>query len=186
MRRKTPQSVSHPWQGGIIASIMSTRPSEQDPAEDSHITQSGPGALQSSHLESENPANPDINTNVFHRLWYSALPRWKARFGMQSLMVALTLLGFLGALGHHLYYQSLHGQQAGDPQWPNRWGIALSSFVKIALVASVEIAYKQQAWVRITMYWNSPVMLSRANTHLYRLLFKETASRYLPLMPCLQ
>ncbi|KAI0380440.1 hypothetical protein F5Y04DRAFT_271432 [Hypomontagnella monticulosa] len=62
-------------------------------------------------------------------------------------MVAQLFLGLFGALGHHLYYQRLDGQQAIDPQWPTRFGTALSFFVKAVLISSVEIAYKQQAWV---------------------------------------
>ncbi|KAI0594089.1 hypothetical protein F4775DRAFT_586354 [Biscogniauxia sp. FL1348] len=62
-------------------------------------------------------------------------------------MVSLALLGLLCALGHHLYYTRLHGKRVDDPQWPTRFGIALAFFVKVVLVGSVEIAYRQQVWV---------------------------------------
>ncbi|KAH9986110.1 hypothetical protein F4779DRAFT_632448 [Xylariaceae sp. FL0662B] len=64
-------------------------------------------------------------------------------------MVAFVLVGFFGAPGHHFYYERLHGQEVQDSQWPSRFGIALSFFVKIALVGSVETAYKQRAWLTV-------------------------------------
>lgn len=75
---------------------------------------------------------------------------WKSRvveLSMPIYMVILAFLGLFGALGHHLYYQGLHGQQAQNAEWPTRFGIALAFFVKLTLVASVEIAFKQHAWV---------------------------------------
>ncbi|KAI1084505.1 hypothetical protein F5B20DRAFT_591462 [Whalleya microplaca] len=64
-------------------------------------------------------------------------------------MCAFALLGFFGALGHHFYYERLHGQEVQDSQWPSRFGIALSFFVKTSLVLSVETAYKQQVWLTV-------------------------------------
>ena len=67
---------------------------------------------------------------------------------MLARMIALALVGFFGALGHHLYYTNLHGQVvASGTQWPPRFGIALAFFIKLSFVASVEIAYRQQVWV---------------------------------------
>ncbi|OTB02440.1 hypothetical protein M426DRAFT_13586 [Hypoxylon sp. CI-4A] len=69
------------------------------------------------------------------------------QYGMLCLMSTLTLLGFFGALGHHLYYQSLHGHEGNDSQWPTRIGNGLSILVKTLFVASVDIAYKQLVWL---------------------------------------
>jgi hypothetical protein len=66
---------------------------------------------------------------------------------MLSLMITLIVLGAFGALGHHLYYQSLHGQRVQESQWPVRFGTALAFFVKASFIGSIEIAYRQQAWV---------------------------------------
>lgn len=69
-------------------------------------------------------------------------------FYLQFSMVGLAFLGLFTALAHHLYNASLSGQEiSGDPQWPPRYGSALSFFVRMVLVGSVQIAYKQQAWV---------------------------------------
>lgn len=62
-------------------------------------------------------------------------------------MVGLSVLGFFGALGHHLYYQGLHDQLVQDSQWPVRFGTAVAFFIKAAFISSIEIAYRQQAWV---------------------------------------
>ncbi|KAI1360242.1 hypothetical protein F5Y08DRAFT_348922 [Xylaria arbuscula] len=65
-------------------------------------------------------------------------------------MIALTLVGFFGALGHHFYYTNLHGQVISrGTQWPPRFGLALAFFIKLSFVASVEIAYRQQVWVSV-------------------------------------
>lgn len=69
-------------------------------------------------------------------------------YWMQGSMIGLAILGLLSAMAHHLYNSSLDGRQVkGDPQWPPRYGSALSFFVKATLIASVQVAYKQQAWV---------------------------------------
>lgn len=69
-------------------------------------------------------------------------------FYVQFSMIGLAFLGLLAALAHHLYNASLSGREvSGDPQWPPRYGSALSFFVRMVLVGSVQIAYKQQAWV---------------------------------------
>jgi len=62
-------------------------------------------------------------------------------------MIFLALAGFFGALGHHLYNKRLHGQEVKDVAWPQRFGIALAFFIKMVLVGSVQIAFKQRAWV---------------------------------------
>lgn len=75
---------------------------------------------------------------------------WHNAFGMQLSMIGLAALGFLTALAHHLYNSSLNGNRIhGDPQWPPRFGSAMAFFVKLILISSVQIAYKQQAWVSI-------------------------------------
>src|SRR5689334_16559729 len=49
--------------------------------------------------------------------------------------------------GHHLFDDRLHGREVHGPQWPQRWGLALSTFGKVCLAGAVEIAYKQRLWV---------------------------------------
>ena len=117
------------------------------PADNPHAMLHESKGISSIQSRPENPTSSYSKNGFFYQLRYSTLPKCQERVGMQMLMITLAFFGSLGALAHHVYYQSLHGKQVEDPQWPTRGGIALSFFVKIALVASVEIAYKQQAWV---------------------------------------
>lgn len=71
-------------------------------------------------------------------------------YWLQFSMIGLALLGLVTALAHHLYNHSMNGKEiVGDPEWPPRYGNALAFFVKAMLIASVQIAYKQQAWVSL-------------------------------------
>ncbi|ROW08545.1 hypothetical protein VPNG_06196 [Cytospora leucostoma] len=80
----------------------------------------------------------------------AGLITWHQKFHLQFSMVGLAFLGFFAALGHHLYNASLNGQEvSGDAQWPPRYGSALAFFVRMVLVGSVQIAYKQQAWLAV-------------------------------------
>ncbi|KAI1741957.1 hypothetical protein F4680DRAFT_464254 [Xylaria scruposa] len=81
--------------------------------------------------------------------WKNSLECYQSRYGMPFLMVALAVLGFFAALGHHLYYQSLHDQLVQESQWPIRFGTALAFFIKASFIGSIEIAYRQQAWLLV-------------------------------------
>ena len=73
---------------------------------------------------------------------------WFQKYGLQLSMIGLAFLGLFTALAHHFYNANLNGRKvSGDAQWPPRYGSALAFFVRMVLVASVQIAYKQQAWV---------------------------------------
>ena len=73
--------------------------------------------------------------------------QWEIRWYMPACMVILTLVGICAMLGHHIYNSRLQGRQVKDPQWPQRWGLALSTFGKMCLAGAVEIAYRQRVWV---------------------------------------
>lgn len=83
------------------------------------------------------------------------LIRWSSSDDSQSgiywyipcAIMFLAFCGFFGALGHHLYNQHLDGQEVIDSQWPQRWGLALAFFIKMVLVGSVQLSFKQRAWV---------------------------------------
>ncbi|KAI8951680.1 hypothetical protein F4801DRAFT_600985 [Xylaria longipes] len=92
------------------------------------------------------PANEPAEQSTGRRSWKNSLEYYQSRYGTPFLMVALTVLGFFGALGHHLYYQSLHDQLVQDSQWPVRFGTAVAFFIKASFIGSIEIAYRQQAW----------------------------------------
>ncbi|KAI0863438.1 hypothetical protein F4860DRAFT_468271 [Xylaria cubensis] len=83
------------------------------------------------------------------RSWKHSWKCYKLRYGMPFWMVTLAVLGFFAALGHHLYYQSLHDQLVQESQWPIRLGTALAFFIKASFIASIEIAYRQQAWLLV-------------------------------------
>jgi len=77
---------------------------------------------------------------------------WGIHWYMPTCMLLGVLAGLLTAVGHHVYNSRLNGHAVGDPTWPQRYGSAFSFFVKFCLVGTVEIAYKQQAWVR-SLQW---------------------------------
>lgn len=78
----------------------------------------------------------------------TTLTTWYYDYWMQFSMTGLAVLGLLIAIAHHLYNTTMNGQKVdGDPQWPPRYGNALAFLVKALLIGSVQIAYKQQAWV---------------------------------------
>lgn len=61
---------------------------------------------------------------------------------LPSSMFGLLLLGFLGAVSHHLFYDSLDGKKAEKQLTMVRIGTALAFFTKAMLVGSVVIAYR--------------------------------------------
>ncbi|KAH8150102.1 uncharacterized protein LAJ45_05788 [Morchella importuna] len=70
----------------------------------------------------------------------------KIHWFLPSTMVTLLFLGLLGALAHHLFYQSLDGKEAKDQLMMMRIGTALAFFTKAMLVGSVVVAYRQRIW----------------------------------------
>lgn len=66
----------------------------------------------------------------------------KVHWLLPSMMFGLLLLGFLGAVTHHLFYESLDGKEAKDQLFMVRIGTALAFFTKATLVGSVIIAYR--------------------------------------------
>lgn len=66
----------------------------------------------------------------------------KIHWFLPSTMVTLLFLGLLGALAHHLFYQSLDGKEAKDQLMMMRIGTALAFFTKAMLVGSVVVAYR--------------------------------------------
>ncbi len=56
-------------------------------------------------------------------------------------MILLAMSGFLTALGHHLYWNSLSGTEITQSaqRWQNVFGMALAFLVKTALVGAVQV-----------------------------------------------
>jgi hypothetical protein len=63
-----------------------------------------------------------------------------------TVMYALLLFGVVGAIGHHLYYNSLNGKPADDQLLRLRYGVVLAFIAKAGLVTAVIIAFKQRIW----------------------------------------
>jgi hypothetical protein len=57
--------------------------------------------------------------------------------------------GFAFAVGHHIFYNSLHGKPADDQIRMMRFGGLLSYAAKASLVTAVVFAYEQQIWVTV-------------------------------------
>ncbi|CZT48515.1 uncharacterized protein RSE6_09222 [Rhynchosporium secalis] len=72
--------------------------------------------------------------------------QWGVHWYSPTCMLTLLVLGLVTMLGHHLINDRLHGREVHDPQWPQRWGLALSMFGKVCLAGAGEIAYKQRLW----------------------------------------
>lgn len=66
----------------------------------------------------------------------------KVHWFLPSLMFGLLLSGFLGAVAHHLFYDSLDGKEAKNQLAMVRIGTALAFFTKATLVGSVVISYR--------------------------------------------
>lgn len=62
-------------------------------------------------------------------------------------MYGFFLLGVLGAIGHHAFYQSLAGREASNQLQMLRYGTVLAYFTKACLAGSIIIAYRQRLWL---------------------------------------
>ncbi|TLD20766.1 hypothetical protein PspLS_08551 [Pyricularia sp. CBS 133598] len=69
-----------------------------------------------------------------------------------AIILLFFVIGVGAAVGHHLYYRSLHGREVSseqEQQWAIRIGTGLAFSAKVALVASVVLAYTQRLWVTV-------------------------------------
>jgi hypothetical protein len=73
-------------------------------------------------------------------------PRWWPALGG---MYALFFMGVLGAVAHHIFYQTLNGREATNQIQMLRYGTVLAFFTKVCLVASVVVAYRQRLWYTV-------------------------------------
>ncbi|TLD13316.1 uncharacterized protein PgNI_02991 [Pyricularia grisea] len=68
------------------------------------------------------------------------------------IILLFLVIGVGSALGHHLYYRSLDEREVSseqEQQWAIRIGTGLAFSAKVALVASVVLAYTQRLWVTV-------------------------------------
>lgn len=105
----------------------------------------------------------------------------RIRWVTPSWMVASLAIGVLFALGHDLFYQSLHGKAATDSaftlagsevpqqQFNLAVGTALAFLVKASLVSAVSLAYLQAVW-RAARSSSRPITLGNMDVFMWALV----------------
>ena len=74
------------------------------------------------------------------------LVQWHIYWTTPALIVALFMVGFAAAVGHHLFYMHLNGKPATEQLKMVRYGTALAFFVKSTLVGTVIMCNRQRIW----------------------------------------
>jgi hypothetical protein len=77
------------------------------------------------------------------------LVSWSIHWQQPTLILAFTLCGLAGAIGHHLYYHFLDNtlvSSTQSQQWALRFGTAFSVFTVTMLRAAVVAAHNQYIW----------------------------------------
>ncbi len=97
------------------------------------------------HYESSAPPRGPGSTRLA-RLTQS--DPWKMLYGGWP-MYSMFVLGFVFAVGHHIFYSYLDGKPADDQIRMMRFGGVLSYAAKASLVAAVIFAFRQQIWVTV-------------------------------------
>ncbi|KAJ4316584.1 hypothetical protein N0V84_007781 [Fusarium piperis] len=100
------------------------------------------------------PANvvdpKSLNVGVFDRSTSTSLPEptswWLRVFKSKWSMIACLVIGFVGALGHHLLYYHLDNRLATNQQWWLRLGQLISFIAKANFVVASIMAHQQIAW----------------------------------------
>jgi hypothetical protein len=95
---------------------------------------------------------PSPNTLAYQPQSSRKYVRWGIAWKPPSLMIGFAFLGFLSAIGHHLYYRALDGHAVGSPtrqQWAFRFGTAFSFLVIALLKAANNAAYSQYVWTLV-------------------------------------
>ena len=86
------------------------------------------------------PPTPQPTTNFV---------RWGVAWQAPTFMVTCATAGLALAIGHHFYYQSLHGTAAGSSmrqQWAIKLGTAFSVIVLVLFKTTYDTAYHQYVW----------------------------------------
>ncbi|KAK4225313.1 hypothetical protein QBC38DRAFT_501448 [Podospora fimiseda] len=72
--------------------------------------------------------------------------QWSVHWYLPFMMTLLYISGVCFAIGHHLYYQSMEGENVDKSEWPIRFGIALAFLTQRCFVGATQGAYKQYTW----------------------------------------
>lgn len=115
------------------------------------FAQSPPGPLQSqksfagtTRSRQSLPSNIEIQSLIQHRSGMTST--WGIHWWTPFCLISLFVLGVLGACVHHGFYLSLDGKEVKDQLWMVRVGTGMAFFVKMCLVGTVVLAYKQRIW----------------------------------------
>ncbi|KAF2873299.1 hypothetical protein BDV95DRAFT_516925 [Massariosphaeria phaeospora] len=108
-------------------------------------------APDSTHTVSSysNHKTGDLDAQALAERRAGELAQWKIHWATPLTMIALLLLGAAGAVGHHVFYRRLDGQEAKHQLEMIRWGTALAFFVKSTMVGSVVMSYRQRVWYTV-------------------------------------
>jgi hypothetical protein len=88
--------------------------------------------------------DPDTQELVDRRA--GEIAEWRIHWQLPAIILVLFIAGVMGAVGHHLFYTSLHGKPANNQLKMVRYGTALAFFTKSTLVGSVVLSYRQRIW----------------------------------------
>jgi hypothetical protein len=75
------------------------------------------------------------------KAWWRWRPAW--------IMYVFFLVGFLCAMGHHIFFAYLDGRAAENQIWILRYSAAFAFATKAALVSAVIVAYRQRIWTTV-------------------------------------
>ncbi|ROT43789.1 hypothetical protein SODALDRAFT_47877 [Sodiomyces alkalinus F11] len=81
----------------------------------------------------------------FRRSYPIWMDYWRPSYNMYFFLLA----GVAFAMGHHVFYASLHGDLASDQLRMLRYGAALSFISKACLATSVILAFRQRVWLTV-------------------------------------
>jgi hypothetical protein len=74
------------------------------------------------------------------------IAQWHVHWTTPALIASLFISGVAAAVGHHFFYDHLHGQPATEQLKMIRYGTALAFFVKSTLVGTVIMCNRQRIW----------------------------------------
>ena len=74
------------------------------------------------------------------------IAQWHIYWTTPAIIASLFITGVLGAIGHHMFYAHLNGQQATNQLTMVRYGTALAFFTKSTLVSTVIVCYRRRIW----------------------------------------
>lgn len=121
----------------------SPRPQRAGPSDSPPTATAPPGYYPPGYHPLAPPAAPSpiVIADPPNRLLRYWLPHYSMYFFL--------LVGILFAVGHHLFYRSLHGQDATNQIRLLRYGAVFSFLCKASLAAAAVTAFRQRVWMTV-------------------------------------